>query len=136
MANIQAREQARNPIVSANADWGALGMDKLGNLFTANWPTRLALAGRVFSLDLGAADTWLAGNHDVDADQPEFIISVNEGWLLPISMSLGAYSVCDAAADMTKVVVVADRTQATTSVTGTTETALNVLDGGPSFGGL
>jgi len=111
-------------------------VDKMGNLFTANWQTRLAMAGKLFSLDLGTAGTLLAGNHDIDADQPEFVVAVDSGWLIPVSLNISVASECDADADQTHLLVVADRTQAEAAgATATVETALNLLDGGDSFGG-
>lgn len=108
----------------------------LGQVFTANWQTRLAMAGRVFSLDLGTAGTMLAGNHDMDPDQPEFVVAVDSGWLIPISLTLTVNSPCDADADSTEILVVADRTAAQAAgATATVETALNLLDGGDAFGG-
>lgn len=136
MANIKAKANQVAPNVTGEGDLDYLKMTKLGQLFTANWQTRLVLAGRVFSLDLGAVETYLAGNHDVDQDQPEFIVAVDSGWLIPISLNLAVSSDCDADADSTEVLVIADRTQAATAAQlGTVEVPNNLLDGGDAFGG-
>lgn len=125
---------ATAPLTSG--DMGHPTMSLLGQLFTANWQTRLAMAGKLFSLDLGTAAAPLAGNHDMTTDEPEFLVAVDSGWLIPISLNLAVSSDCDASLDSTEVLVVADRTQAQAAgATGTVETALNLLDGGDAFGG-
>lgn len=122
----------------SNGDMENPTMSKLGQLFVANWQARLVMAGVVFSLDLGTAATPLTGNHDMDADQPEFIVAIDTGWLIPMGLNLAVSSDCDADSDSTEVLVVADRTQAATVAQvgqGTAETCLNLLDGGDAFGG-
>lgn len=120
----------------ANAEMEHPTMSLLGQTFVANWQTRLAMAGRVFSLDLGTAGTQLAGNHDMTTDEPEFVVAADTGWLIPMSLNIAAQSDCDASLDSTQVLVVADRTQSqAVGATGTVEIALNLLDGGDAFDG-
>lgn len=122
----------------SNGDMQNPTMSKLGQLFVANWQARLVMAGVVYSLDLGTAATPLTGNHDMDADQPEFIIAIDTGWLIPMALNLAVWADCDADADSIEVLVEADRTQAATVAEvgqGTAEIALNLLDGGDAFGG-
>lgn len=122
----------------SNGDMEFPAMSKLGQVFTANWQARLVMAGVVFSLDLGSAASPLVGNHDMDPDQPEFVIAIDTGWLIPMALNLAVSSDADADSDSTEVLVVADRTQAASVAQvgqGTAETCLNLLDGGDSFGG-
>lgn len=117
-----------------NGDMEYLRMSKMGSLFTANWVQQLVFAGRVFSLDLGTAGTPLAGNAAIDADQPEFVVANDSGWLIPISLQIGAEVDADAEEDL-QILVVGDRTNGEASLTATAETPLNLLDGGDSFSG-
>jgi hypothetical protein len=114
----------------------------LGQLFTADWYTRLALAGRVYSLPLGtisgaASYTALTGNATVDNDQPEFIIAADSGWLIPIVIDIQiSVDDVDAYDDVDDILVIADRSQATAAgATATVATPLNHLDGGDAFSG-
>ena len=114
----------------------------LGQLFTADWHTRLILAGRVFKLNLGtisgdASYTALTGNATVDNDQPEFIIAVDSGWLIPVEIDIQiSVDDMDAYDDVDDILVVADRSQATAAgATATVATPTNELDGGEAFGG-
>lgn len=118
----------------SNGDYEYLRISKMGSLFTADWAVQLALAGRVFSLDLGTAGTELAGNAAIDADQPEFVVSVNSGWLIPVELNLGVSGDFDAE-EGAQVLVVGDRTNGEAVLTATAETPLNLLDGGEAFSG-
>lgn len=124
----------------SNGDMDYPRMSKMGGLYTADWAVQLAMAGKCYSLDLGTAGVYgtgsLEGNHDIDPDQPEFVVAIDTGWLVPISLNISASALIDAAADTVHIYVVADRTQTTAAgITGTVETALNCLDGGDAFGG-
>ncbi len=137
MANIKAQVRQVTPVAQgSDGDYGYLSMSKMGDLFTADWKTKLALAGRVYSLDLGTAGTPLTGNHDIDVDQPEFVVAVDSGYLIPLSLNLALTGDADAYNDSMQILVVADRTQAQAAgATATAEVPLNFLDGGPAFSG-
>jgi hypothetical protein len=135
MANIKTQVQSISPIVVGEGDYGYPGMSKIGQLFTADWKTKLALAGRAYSLNLGTGGTHLAGNAAFDADQPEFLVAADSGWLVPMELSLAANADLDAEESL-EVTIVSDRTQAQAAgATATVEVPLNLLDGGPAFGG-
>lgn len=136
ITDIKAKVDQIAPSVLSENDMDYPRMSKLGQLFTADWKTRLALAGRAFSLDLGTGGTHLAGNAAFDADQPEFVVGVDSGWLIPMELSLAVN--CDADAEESfEVLIAGDRTQNEGSgATATAETALNLLDGGDAFGGV
>lgn len=142
MANIKAYVDQFGPNVENDSSYANLTMSKVGQLFTADWVTKLILAGRVYSLDLGTIvhgtePSALTGNATSDIDQPEFIISTGSGWLIPISMNIASCADdLDAYNDFQDCLVIADRSQNYTSATSTAETATNLLDGGPAFDGF
>lgn len=117
-------------------------MTKLGQLFVADWHTKLVLAGRAFTLDLGtisgaASYTALTGNATVDNDQPEIVIAADSGWLIPMEIDIGI-SVDDMAAydDVVDMLFIADRSQAVAAgATATVEVPNNLLDGAAAFSG-
>ena len=140
---IQGLVDQMSPNVSMEGNSEKVPISKLGELFTVDWHQRLALAGRVFTLNLGTmtGDTSysaLTGNLTaLDNDQPEVIIAIDSGWLIPIEIDIGI-SVNDnnAYGDFTQIVFAADRTQTEIAGrSGTIATALNLLDGGPAFAG-
>jgi len=109
-------------------------MTRMGDLFTADWKVKLALAGVVYTLNLGSISgdstaTVLTGNAAVDNDQPEFVISVNSGWLIPMELDLCMDVDFDALDDIVECLVTADKTQAY-AAGGTATTPSNNLDGG------
>jgi len=121
---------------------GYLAMTKLGQLFTADWHQRLVLAGLVFELPLGTTSgdttaTGLTGNAAHDNDQPEVVIAIDSGWLVPVEIEIAVQvNDDDAYDDMTQIGIFADRSQTVAAgATGTVATAVNLLDGAGSFGG-
>ncbi len=142
LQEVKAKVDQISPDVLAEGDMENIRMSKLGQLFTADWKQRLALAGRVFTLDLGTiagegSYTALTGNAAYDNNQPEVIIAIDTGWLIPMEIDIGiSVNDMDAYNDFTQIVFAIDRTQTQDAgETGTVETALNVLDGGPAFAG-
>lgn len=128
--------------VLSEGDQEEVALSKLGQLFTADWHTRLVLAGRAYTLDLGtvaaAAYTGLTGNAAPDLDQPEIVIAVDTGWLIPMEIDIAiAVDDMDAYNDTTDIMFIADRSAAMAAGTGTAtvEVPNNLLDGGGAFGG-
>jgi hypothetical protein len=125
-----------------DGDKAFLSTSKLGELFTIGWQQRLAMAGLVYTLDLGTITggdsyTALTGNASVDHDQPEIVIAIDSGFLIPIEIDLAvAVNDTDAYDDMTEVLFIADRDATVAAgATATVETALNNLDGASAFSG-
>ena len=117
-------------------------MSKIGQLVTADWQQRLALAGRVFKLNLGTTSgegtaTGLTGNAAHDNDQPEIVIANDSGWLIPMVIDINIQVHDDGDYDeVAQIGVFADRTQTVAAgATGTIATAVNLLDGGEAFNG-
>ncbi len=122
-------------------------ISKMGQLFTADWHQRLALAGRVFTMPLGTITgegsySALTGNAkangtSVDNDQPEIIIAIDTGWLIPIEIDIGISATdLDAYNDYLNVLFIADRSQTVAAgESGNIITAINLLDGGDAFSG-
>lgn len=143
LQEIKGKVDQVSPDVLTEGDVENVRISKLGQIFTAGWKQRLALAGRVFTLDLGiiggeSTYTALTGNAAFDNDQPEFIIAIDSGWLIPLEIDIGI-SVNDdnAYGDFTEILVIADRviTQAAGLASSTIEVANNCLAGGDSFNG-
>ncbi len=142
LQEVKAKVDQISPEVLAEGDMENIRMSKLGQLFTVDWKQKLALAGKVFTLDLGTITgdgsyTALTGNAAFTTLQPEAIIAIDTGWLIPLEIDIGI-SVNDANAydDFTQIAFAIDRTKTQVAgLTGTIETALNVLDGGPAFPG-
>ncbi len=142
MANIKAKVDqlaAAGPYTNGNLEFPT--MSQMGDLFTTDWPTRLALAGRVFTLNLGSSGgdttpTLLTGNAAWDNDQPEVLISATSGWLIPIEIYVSVQA-CDDDAydDMVEIGFLADISQSYGSATATTNTPTNHIDGGEAFSG-
>ncbi len=142
LQEIKAEVDQISPSILSEGEIENVRMSKLGQIFTADWKQRLALAGRVFTLDLGtisgeASYTALTGNAAYDNNQPEFIIANDTGFLIPLEIDIGiSVNDMDAYNDFTQIVVAVDRTQtAPAGETGSIEVALNCLDGGPAFAG-
>jgi len=142
LQNIKAKvDQLGAVIPYTNGNLEYPTMSSLGQLFTADWQTRLAMAGLAYTLDLGevaaTAYTALTGNAAPDLDQPEVIVAIDSGWLIPMEIDI-AVSVNDDDAydDVTDIMFIADRAATVAAgITATVETALNLLDGGDAFGG-
>ncbi len=142
LQEVKAKIDQISPDVLAEGDMENVRMSTLGQIFTADWKQRLALAGRVFTLDLGTiagegSYSALTGNAAYDNNQPEAIIAIDSGWLIPLEIDIGlSVNDMDAYNSFTQIVFAIDRTQTQPAgETGTEEIALNVLDGGPAFAG-
>ena len=146
MANIKAKVAQVTPSVGGAGDLTEVQQSVLGELFTMDWKNRLAAAGLVYSAHIGTltagADVGLivgGGNGTtVDSDQPELIIGVDSGFLVPIEIKVICDVDMDANDEYGEILIFADRTQAPpTSATGTpgVVTPNNKLDGGAAFGG-
>ena len=142
LQEVKAKVDQISPDVLAEGDMENVRMTKLGQIFTADWKQRLALAGRVFTLDLGTiagegSYSALTGNAAYDNNQPEAIIAIDTGWLIPLEIDIGiSVNDMDAYNDFTQIVWAIDRTQTQAAgETGTVATANNMLDGGPAFSG-
>lgn len=120
-------------------------MSKIGQLFTADWHTRVILAGRAFRMSIGtiagSSTHTLVGNGTlIDLDVPEGIVAVDSGYLVPMSLNLGLLCDTDAEHDVCEVLLTTDRATAISAdeidtATGTAEIALNMLDGADAFSG-
>jgi len=146
ITDIKAKAAQVTPVVTGEADMDYLKMSKLGAMFTADWRMQLLLAGMVWSTEVGSvsagADVSLVtggGNGDViDLNQPELVIGVDAGYyLIPLEVRCCVQGDLDADTEEINIVLVADRTAApvTTNASGTLETPVNMLDGGPYFPG-
>ena len=141
ISSIKTRVDQLVASVLSNGDQEYPAMSKLGQLFTADWHTRLVLAGRAYTLDLGTvaatAYTALTGNAAPDLDQPEILIAVDSGWLIPMEIDINiAVDDQDAYDDVTDIMFIVDRTAAQAAgATGTVEVPNNLLDGGDAFEG-
>ena len=143
ITDIKARVDQIPAQVQSEGDMGYPSMSKLGQLFVADWHTRLVLAGRAYTLDLGtvaaAAYTALTGNAAPDLDQPEIVIAVDSGFLIPMEIDIAiAVDDMDAYDDVTDIMFIVDRTAAMAGGTGTpgeVEVPNNLLDGGEAFAG-
>lgn len=146
MSNIKAQVAQVTPVVTGEGDLAYPKMSKLGVLFIADWRTQLVLAGLVYSAHIGTltagADVGLivgGGNGTtVDSDQPELLLGVDSGYLIPLKVDVICDMDADADGEYGEILFFADRSQAPpTSATGTPGivTPNNQLDGGPAFGG-
>lgn len=62
------------------AGWAAATGAPTGELFTVGWQHRLAMAGRVYTANIGAAHTPVSfAKTTYDADQPQFVLDVPDG---------------------------------------------------------
>jgi len=142
---IQGTIEQLTPSVLTDGNEETIRMTKLGQIFTADWKQRLLLAGRIWTAHIGAitagnAITKIVGGGNgttMDMEQPEMVAGVDAGYFfIPISCDCQVESDCDSPDDFMEILLLADRTAAPpASVTGTTTTPVNKLDGGPSFPG-
>jgi len=139
---IKALVKQSEPEVYTDGTEQELRQTRLGQLLTADWHQNLIMSGRAFSADYGtiaATDiTALTGNAAVDLDQPEIVIGVDTGFLIPMEIEIDIQvNDDDAYDDITRIAFFADRTDnvADAAATATVETPLNMLDGGESFSG-
>lgn len=146
MANMKAQVGQVSPSVHGEGDLDNLQMTKMGQLFTAGWQYKLVAQGLVYSAHIGTltagADVGLitggGAGTTVDSDQPELIVGVDSGFLVPIEVQVMCNVDCDADAEYGEIILFADRTQAPpTTAAGTPGivTPNNLLDGGPAFSG-
>ena len=141
ITDIKALVDSVSPSVLTENVQEFVRQSTIGQLFTADWHERLILAGKAYTLDLGAltATEWtgLTGNAAVDLDQPEIVIAVDTGYLIPMSIEIDIHvDDVDAYDDVTEIGFQADRSQATAAgATATIEVPNNMLDGGDAFGG-
>ena len=145
ITDIKALVDQFDPSVLSEGVQDYMRQSKMGQLFTASWKERLLLAGKLWVVTVGT----LTGEGDVgkitgggagttiDLDQPETIVGVDSGYfLIPVEVHVAAICDLDADGEHAGIVLAADRSAAPpTSVTGTIETPLNLLDGGPTFPG-
>ena len=120
-------------------------MSKLGQLWTAGFRERLTAAGKVYSVTVGTLTTGAdfagilggGGGTCLDSDQPEIIIAVDAGYyLIPLEIKITGIGDLSTTLDEARIIAFGDRTAATAAgATGTTETPVNLLDGGPAFPG-
>lgn len=144
ISDIKTKVEQLSPSVLADGDQEAPRLSNIGQLFTADWVHRLTLAGRVYHVPLGTlaatSHTGLVGNAAVDLDQPEVVVGVPSGVLIPIEIDINILlNDIDAYDDLTQIVFYGDRTNglsATDAALGNEITVLNHLDGGEGFAGL
>lgn len=120
-------------------------ISKWGQLFTADWVTRLVMAGLVYRMSTspatGGADiTALGTGTTTDLDIMEGLVTIDSGFLIPIEIDYGFESDLDADADEIDFLMTADRDKAVTAAecvtgAGTVEAPSNLLDGAGEFGG-
>ncbi len=120
---------------ASEGNWVAARADRTGIQFTANWKEALVLEGRVHTFMVGALETGIVGGGNgttIDADQPEFVVSVPSGTsLIPLEITIAFGTDLNAAAEVAQALVIADTAAAyDDSGTVTTETPVNLLSGG------
>lgn len=135
MADSRVFAQQNSPGNAAEGNWVAARADRTGIQFTANWKEALVLEGRVHTFMVGAVETGIVGGGNgttIDADQPEFVVSVPSGTsLIPLEITIAFGTDLNAAGEVAQALVIAD-TAAAYDDTGTvtTETPVNLLSGG------
>ncbi len=144
-AKIKGKVRQTTTDLGGESDPQELTSTKLGQLFTANWKEKLLLGGRLYRITVGAftADTDITqitgggGSTTLELEQPQIAVGVGSGYrLIPVELTVSAVSDQDADGDYIRIVALMDRTTAIpTSVTGTTEAPVNMLDGSRSFPG-
>jgi hypothetical protein len=120
-------------------------MSKIGQLFTADWKTRLVLAGKCYRMSIGtvsgSGDITLVGTGTtMDLDIPSGIVAIDNGFLVPMELNIGFASLADAASDEVDVLLTVDRATGLSAAeiataTATAETPDNLLDGAEAFSG-
>lgn len=130
--------------VIGDGSQGGLQMTRAGQLFVADWKTRLVLAGFAFNLTVGTAGgegdiTLITGGGDgttVDGDQPEMAVGTPPGYYhIPLGFTCSVQGDSNANADVANIVLAADLTQQIplpVAASSTVETPQNLLDGGPA----
>lgn len=141
---LLADVESISPTVKSGSDQ-ELVISPIGELFTADWKTRLMRAGCVYRFDVGTIaaggePTPVVGGGDgtvIDQDQPEFGVGVPAGYyLIPIDIKITGEVDMDADGEMAEAIVFLDlAANVPTDGTKTAVTPQNVLDGGAAFGG-
>lgn len=143
-AILKAAVAQQNKSVGSDGTERGLDITRRGQIATTNWKHELVLAGMVYRMSIGTITaggdiTLIQGGGagtTIDLDQPEGVVAVDSGWLIPIAFEFSAQVDMDADAEVGNVVVTADRSQATAAgATATVETPDNLLDGGAAFAG-
>lgn len=145
ISDIKAKVDQLDPDVLSEGNMEFPRISKVGQLFTADWKMRAILAGRAYRVSMGAVTggtkaVKVGSGTTVDLDQPQLILAVDTGYLVPMSLQGGFISDADGANDVVDVLLTADRgsalsaTQVATGA-GTSETPDNLLDGGDAFVG-
>jgi len=141
ISDARARVNQLSPSVFTAGDQEKLTLSQIGQIWTADWHQRLIAAGKAYTLDLGTigATDWtaLTGNAAVDDDQPEVLIAIDSGYLIPMEIEIDVVvDDFDAYDNITQITFIADRSQGEgAGATGTVEVANNLLDGGELFAG-
>lgn len=124
---------------------GFPAMSKVGQLFTADWHMRVILAGFAHRMSFGTisgADniTMVGDGTAIELERPEAIISVDTGYLIPMSLNLGVNEDLDLEDEELDILVTADRTTAVSAAELAAAIAVagapdNLLDGAEAFTG-
>ncbi len=120
-------------------------MSKIGQLFTADWQTRVVQAGLAFRVNMGTitadADITMVGQGTViDLELPSCVVVVDSGFLVPMSLNLGINCNLDTTPQVLNVLVTDDRATGISAAelavaVGVAETPTNCLDGAAAFSG-
>lgn len=102
-----------------------------GAAFMADWRQKLILEGRGFIVNVGALTTPITGGGNgtvLDAEQPEFVVSVPSGTaILPFRVAVQCQLPLIAAdSDESEILIAVDRTQTVSGGTATAETIFNL----------
>lgn len=143
-AVLKAAVQQQGKSVSTDGNTRGVDITRRGQLNTVNWKHELVVAGLCYRMSIGTiaagADITLitggGAGTTIDLDQPEGIVAVDSGWLIPISVEVACQVDIDADTEVANILVTADRSQATAAgATATVETPDNLLDGADAFAG-
>ena len=135
MADGRIIAQQNSPGVAAEGTWVAARGTRDGIQFSANWKEALVMEGRVHTFMVGALETGIVGGGNgtvIDADQPEFVVSVPDGTaLIPLEIVIAFGTDLNATGEVAQALVIAD-TAAAYDGTGTvtTETPANLISSG------
>lgn len=145
ITDIKVLTEQVTPTVQQDGVQNYVQQSALGELFTVDWRQRLLRAGCLYRLTVGTITvddnvtriTGGGGTTFIELEQPEMLVSATTGFLIPVEIRVGLYADLDADRESVQIIAIADRHAAlqTASITGTAETPVNMLDGGPAFGG-
>lgn len=135
MADSRVFAKQNSVNVSSEGLYVAARATRDGIQFTASWQQALVLEGRVHTFMVGALETGIVGGGNgtvIDADQPEFVVSVPSGTsLIPLEIVIAFGTDLNAAAEVAQALVIADTAAAYDGTgTKTDETPVNLLSGG------